>query len=81
MQSDDHRSDLPDLRSADGNYSVPTSVALLPVSVVALGTPTQPVEQVMSLQSGFNRLVRMVTSVKRPRPSQSLRRYLALRIR
>jgi len=80
MQSDDHRSYRADLRRLDGSSSAPISVALLPVSVVALGTPTAPVESLIGLQSGFNKLVLMLTSIRWPRPRQSLRRLLALRI-
>jgi hypothetical protein len=36
-------------------------VALLPVSVVALGTPAQPVEKLLSVQSAIIRAVNAIT--------------------
>jgi hypothetical protein len=45
----------------------PTSVAhwaaLLPVSVVALGTPAEPVEELLSVQSAITRAVNAITHV------------------
>ena len=47
--------------------------SLLPVSVVALGAPAEPVERLMGLQSAFSRLVVLLTSFRLPRPARSPR--------
>lgn len=79
MRSDNHQSYRADASKTDGTRGAPAWVALLPVSVVALGTPTQPVESLMTLQSGLNRLMRILTGVAWPRWKPSMRQLLTLR--
>jgi len=81
MRSVDDRSRGRDPAESDGAFGAPTWVALLPVSVVALGTPTQPVERLMTLQSGFDKLVLMLTRVRWPQPRPLLRGLLGFRFR
>ena len=53
MHSDEYRSGGADPRKSEGAFSAPTWVALLPVSVVALGSAEQPVERLLMLQSAI----------------------------
>jgi hypothetical protein len=57
-------------RSHRNRRQAPAS--LLPVSVVALGAPAEPVERLISLQAGFSKFVHMLTSLRRPRRSPPL---------
>jgi alkanesulfonate monooxygenase SsuD/methylene tetrahydromethanopterin reductase-like flavin-dependent oxidoreductase (luciferase family) len=64
-----------------GAVLVPASIALLPVSVVAVGSPEQPVDRLMALQSATARGVHMVTQVARIRLSLPLHGWPSLRFR
>ena len=72
MQSHNNRSRGTDPRAPDSKFGVPTWVSLLPVSVATFGSPEQPVERLMALQSALAKAVHLVTSVGRFR----LRSYL-----
>ncbi len=58
MRTDDHPSLRKDPWEAEAGLGVPGPVTLIPAGVIALGTPTKPIEGLMALQSGFARLVR-----------------------
>lgn len=81
MPSVNHRSYRADSPKSDGAFGAPAWVPLLPWSVVAFGAPAQPVESLMTLQSGVNRLLRLLTSFELPRRRPFFRRLLALRPR
>ena len=58
---------------AEANPSVATGLDLLPISIIALGSPAQPVERLMWLQSATAKAVDLVTSfrfsaLRRPLP-------------
>jgi len=74
MQSQDSRSRDP--RAPNSKFGVPTWVSLLPVSVATFGSPEQPVERLMALQSALAKAVHLVTSVGRFRLRPSLRELL-----
>ena len=61
MRSDDRQSNQEDPWEAEAGLGAPGPVALIPAGVIALGAPTQPIEGLMVLQSGFARLVRTLT--------------------
>jgi hypothetical protein len=51
MQSPDSWSAGTDPRALDANLKLPACIALLPASVAAFGSPEQPVERLLGLQS------------------------------
>jgi hypothetical protein len=57
------------MATSTGAVPVTDSLALLPVSVVAVGSPEQPIDRLMALQSAIARGVHMVTQVVRIRLS------------
>jgi hypothetical protein len=63
MTSDQH-STFAGERSGSG---LPDWAGLMPVSIVALGTPSRPVERLMGLQSATYRLVVWLGGIRLPR--------------
>ena len=60
MRSDDHRTSRSQPLTLDATSGAADWAALLPVSVVALGTPAQPVERLLSVQSAINKVVNAI---------------------
>jgi hypothetical protein len=73
MQSPDSRSAGTDPRALDANRGLPASIALLPASVAASGSPEQPVERLLGLQSAIARSVHALASIGQSRVWPSLR--------
>jgi hypothetical protein len=48
-------------------------VGLHPVTILTLGTPTQPVEQMMGAQSGLYRLIVALGNIRLPKRIPSIR--------
>jgi hypothetical protein len=80
MHSDDERFPRAGFSKNGGNSNTPTLMTLFPVSVISTGALAQPAERLMDLQSGFSRLVVLLTSFRWSRPSLPRRRPRALRI-
>jgi hypothetical protein len=76
MQSLDRRSAGTDPRTLDANLGLPASIALLPVSVATFGSPEQPVERLLGLQSAIARGVHALASLGQFRVWPSLRELL-----
>jgi hypothetical protein len=63
MQSPDSRSAGTDPRAREANLGLPASMALLPASVAAFGSPEQPLERLMGLQSAIARGAHALASI------------------
>ena len=49
------------------NHDLADRLGLVPVSIIALGAPTQPVERMMAVQSAVARLVGWLADLRLPR--------------
>jgi hypothetical protein len=67
MQLDEYPSDRTDFPQTERAFCAPAWIALLPVSVVALGSARQPIERLLGLQSAIAKGVYMVTAVRQIR--------------
>ena len=76
MQSPDSWSAGTDPRALDTNLGLPASIVLLPASVAAFGSPEQPVERILGLQSAIARGVHALASIGQFRVWPSLRELL-----
>jgi hypothetical protein len=76
MQSDKYESD--GTGTAPGT---PAWIPLLPASIVAVGTPEQPLERLLTLQSAIARAVHLATVVGPLRPKLRLNGLSRLRFR
>lgn len=52
---------------------------LFPISIIAFGSPTQPVERLMALQSAVSKAVHALTALRLPHILLSLPAWLRLR--
>ena len=76
MQSEKHESDATGMA-----LGTPAWSPLLPASIVAVGTPDQPLERLLTLQSAIGRAVHLATIVGRLRPKLRLNGLPRLRFR
>lgn len=81
MQSNENRPDGTDPARSIEAFSAPTWVALLPVSVIAVGSAEQPIERLLALQSVIAKGVHMATAVGQRRPRLRPHGLLRLRFR
>lgn len=56
--------------------SATDGLALIPVSVTALGTPARPIEQLMALQAALARVVDLLAAPRHIRPRLALPTWL-----
>lgn len=71
LQANETRSARP-----DSAVRTPAWPGLHPVPIVALGTPSQPVEHMLGAQSAVYRLIVMLERIRLPRKHASLRGLL-----
>jgi hypothetical protein len=81
MRPDGDRPRDTESASSSGAFGAPAFVALLPASVVALGSAKQPVDRLMALQSAVARGVDLVTQAGRLRLSLSAHGWPRLQLR
>jgi hypothetical protein len=72
MQPNEHESGGTEPREFGVALMAPAWIPLLPASIVAVGNPEQPLEQLLTLQSAIARLVHLVTVAGRLRPKLRL---------
>ena len=81
MRPDGDRPHDAESANSSGAFSAPAFVALLPVSVVALGSAKQPIGRLMALQSAVARGVQLVAQAGRLRLSLSAHGWPRLQLR
>lgn len=81
MRSDDHQAGPADPPKTNAPFGTATWAALLPVSIVAVGSTGQPIERLLTLQSAIAKAVHVATFVGRLRPRLSRPWVLRLRFR
>ena len=67
--------------SSTGAFHTLAPVMLLPVSIVALGSPEQPIDRLMALQSAVGRGVHFISNTGRIRLSLSADGWPRLQLR
>ena len=81
MRPDGDRPHDAESANSSGVFGAPAFLALLPVSVVALGSAKQPIDRLMALQSAVARGVHLVAQAGRIRLSLSAHGWPRLQLR
>lgn len=81
MQSDHYESGRTDPWETGVPRGAPAWLPPVPASIVAVGNPEQPLEQLPTLQSAVGRLVHLATVAGRLRPKLRFNALLSLRFR
>ena len=81
MQSNERESDGSGPQESPMAPDARAWLPLLPISIVAVGGPEQPLEKLLTLQSAIAQAVRFVTVVAHLRPTLRLNRLPHLRFR
>lgn len=81
MQSNEQPSRHAGFAGSDNDPIAFAAAAMFPASIIAHGAAAQPAEHLMGLQSGFSKLVSLLTNVRLPRLGSSLRQSTAPRLR
>ena len=81
MQPDDDESGRTDPWDSRMAHRAPAWLPPIPASIVAVGNPQQPLEQLLTLQSVIARFVHLATAAGRLRPKLRFSALPRLRIR